>query len=72
MIDLKPFNPAIHVLVDCLKCCFIGVLRKELKKMAEEWNEHIISESSNGMQSGRPDTIYFLPHIFDCQDYSDP
>ena len=24
------------------------------------------------MESGRPDTMYFLPHLFDCQDYSDP
>ena len=40
--------------------------------MAEEWNEHILSKSSNGGPSGRPDTMYFLPHLFDCQDYSDP
>ena len=72
MVDLELFNPASRVLVDCLKFCFIGVLRKELKEMAEEWNEHIISKSSNGGPSGRPDTMYFLPHLFDCQDYSDP
>ena len=71
MVDLKLFNPAIYVLVDCLKCRFIGVLCKQLKEMGEKWNEHIMSESSNGGISGRPDTIYFLPHIFDCQDYSD-
>ena len=40
--------------------------------MAEKWNEHIRSKSSNGVSSGRPDAMYFLPHIFDCQDYSDP
>ena len=50
----------------------VGVLRKELKEMAGEWNEHIITKSSNGGSSGRPDTMYFLPHLFDCQDYSDP
>ena len=72
MVDLELFNPASRVLVDCLKFCFVGVLRKELKKMAEEWNEHIISKISNGGPSGRPDTMYFLPHLFDCQDYSDP
>ena len=72
MVDLELFNSASRALVDCLKFCFIGVLRKELKEMAEEWNEHIISKSSNGGPSGRPDTMYFLPHLFDCQDYSDP
>ena len=40
--------------------------------MAEEWNEHIVSDSSNGGSSGRPDRMYFLPHLFDCQDYPDP
>ena len=39
--------------------------------MAEEWNEHITSKYSNGGPSARPDTLYFLPHLFDCQDYSD-
>ena len=72
MIDLKLLNPAYRVLEDCLKFCFIGVLRKELKEMAEVWNEHIISKSSNGGPSGRPETMYSLPHLFDCQDYSDP
>ena len=72
MVDLELFNPASRVLVNCLKFCFIGVLRKEFKAMAEEWNEHIISNSSNGGPSRRLDTMYFLPHIFDCRDYSDP
>ena len=72
MVDLELFNPASRVLVDCLKFCFICVLRKELKEMTEMWNEHIISKSSNGGPSGRPDTMYFLPHLFGCQDYSDP
>ena len=47
MVDVELFNPASRVLVDCLEFCFIVVLRKELKEMAEEWNEHIISKSSN-------------------------
>ena len=72
MVDLELFNPASRVLGDCLKFCFIGVLCKELKEMAEVWNEHVISKSINGGPSGRPDTMYFLPHLFNCQDYSDP
>ena len=37
--------------------------------MVEEWNEHVISKSTNSGPSGRPDTMYFLPHLF---DYSIP
>ena len=40
--------------------------------MVEEWNEHVISKSTNSGPSGRPDTMYFLPHLFDCRDYSIP
>ena len=40
--------------------------------MAEEWNEHIISKSSYGGPSGRPDAMCFLPDLLDCQDNSDP
>ena len=72
MVDLELFNSASRALVDCLKFCFIGILRKELKEMAEELNEHIKSKSSNVGPSGRPDAMYFLPHLFDCQDYSVP
>ena len=71
MVDLELFNPASCDLVDCLKFCFIGVLRKELKEMAEKWNEHMISKTSKGGPSGRPDAMYFLPYLFACQDCSD-
>ena len=40
--------------------------------MVEEWNEHIIPKSSNGKPCARPDTMYFLPHLFDFWDYSGP
>ena len=72
MFDLELFNLASDVLVDCLKFCFTGALRKVLKKMAEKWNKHIICKSSNGGPSGIPNKMYFLPHLCDCQDYSDP
>ena len=65
IVYLELFNPASRVLVDLLKFCFISVLRKELKEMVEEWNEHIIPKSSNGKPCARPDTMYFLPHLFD-------
>ena len=40
--------------------------------MVEEWNERIISKSTNSRPSGRLDKIYFLPRPFDCRDYSIP
>ena len=40
--------------------------------MAEEWNEHIMSKSISEGLPRRPDTMYFLPHLHNCQDCSDP
>ena len=40
--------------------------------MAGEYIEHIISKSSNSRPSSSSDTRYFLPHIFNFQDYSGP
>ena len=71
MVDLELFNLVSRVSVDCPKFCFICVLRKKPKEIAEEWNEHIILKSSNDGPFGRLYTMCFLPYIFDCQDYSD-
>ena len=30
---------------------------------------HIISRCDNGGPTGRPDTIYFLPHLYDAENY---
>lgn len=71
MIDLELFDPSDPVLVDCLRFCFMNILRAELKELVEEWNEHIISKSINGGPSGRPDTMYFLPHLFGKENHLD-
>lgn len=52
----------IHV--ECLRFCFMQVLRDELFKFAEQWNLHRMRPSRNvESPSGRPDTLYFLPEI---------
>ena len=57
MVELELFNLDCRVLVDYLKFCFIGAFFKELKTMAEVWNEHVMSRSSNGRPSGRSDKM---------------
>jgi len=49
---------------ECLKFCFMQVLRGELYKFAEQWNLHRMRPSTNvESPSGRPDILYFLPEI---------
>ena len=48
IVYLELFKPASRVLVDFLRFCYIGLLRKVLKEMTEEWNGHRITKSFNG------------------------
>ena len=58
---------------ECLKFCFMGVLREELYRVARLWNVHRIRPSSNVESiSGRPDVLYFLPEASDADDYTKP
>ena len=46
----------------------MDILRNELHKIAEMWNQHIIAPSKATENNGpreRPDVMYFLPHVFD-------
>ena len=63
MVDLEVHDPSDPAQVDCLLCCFINILRKELYTVSVEWNHHILSKSIIGGPNGLPDTMFFLPHL---------
>jgi len=70
--DTGLYNSADPVHVDCIRFCFMEILRKELHQVSELWNQHIISSSKFGNSSGprgRPDCMYFLPHLYNTSDY---
>ena len=69
MVDLELYNPSDPAQVDCLRYCFMNILRKELYAVAVEWNHHIISKSINGGPNGRPDTMFFLPHLYNSDNF---
>ena len=58
--------------VECIRFCFMHIIRKELDQVAELWNQHIISsskfENSSGPR-GKTDCMYFLPHLYQTKDY---
>ena len=64
MRDSGMFCDADAIQCECLKFCFMQVLRDELYKFAEQWNLHRMRPSTNvESPSGRPDILYFLPEI---------
>ena len=68
MLDLNLIDPSDPIVIECLRFCFMGVIRAELKDILVEWNQHIISKSLGGGPSGRHDTMYFLPHLYGCNN----
>lgn len=51
--------------VQCLKFCFMPLIREELHRVAELWNLHRIRPQSSNRDSpaGRPEILYFLPEL---------
>lgn len=69
LVDLNLLDTDDPVVLDCIRYCFMPVLKQELCSIKEDWNAHIISRSRNGGPSGRPNCLYHLPHLFQSQDY---
>jgi len=69
LVDLNLYDTTDGVQIDIARFCFMRLIRSELKQVAEDWNQHIISKSINGGPRGRPDTMYFLPHLYGTQDF---
>ena len=70
MVDLEIFDPNEPALLDCIRFCFINILRKELTDIANEWNPHLLSPKRNNIPSGRPDIMSFLPHFHGTTDHT--
>ena len=69
MVDLEIFDPRELTLLDCIRFCYISILRKELTDIANEWNPHLLSPDINNTPSGRPDSMYFLLHLHRTTDH---
>ena len=58
---------------ECLKFCFMNVLRKELNSIAEMWNVKDIQVKKNAqLYGGKPDVMYFLPDVYGKKNYLVP
>ena len=69
MVDLEIFDPNEPTLLDCIRFCFISILRKELTDIGNEWNRHLLSPDRSNIPSLRPDFVYFPPHFYVITDH---
>ena len=57
--------------VDCLRYCYMLLIRQELQIAAIQWNLHRIRPSTNPNSTpGRPDTLYLLPSCDEIRDHN--
>lgn len=64
--DFGLYDDSDPVQVDLIRFCFMDILRHELQKVAEMWNQHIIAPGRSGNSNGprgRPDVMFFY-HTF--------
>ena len=59
-----------HLNKECLKFCFLPILRRELHLVAELWNTHNIQRQKRGeVEGGKPDIMFFTPEIYGTHNY---
>lgn len=71
--DLGMFTNNDPVVVDCIRYCFMHLIRQDLNSVLSDWNSHIISGSSRSVgPTGRPDTMCYLPMHFGGEKFDRP
>ena len=70
--DLGQFDDT-YLNKECLKFCFLPVLRQELYLVAELWNTHNIQAQKRlEVHGGKPDIMYFTPEVYNSRNYLIP
>ena len=55
---------------ECLKFCFLPIIRRELQLVVELWNTHNIQRQKRcEVEGGKPDVMFFTPEIYGTQSY---
>ncbi|KAJ7388158.1 hypothetical protein OS493_039510 [Desmophyllum pertusum] len=68
--DQGLINDDDYIHMQCLKFCFLPLLRAELQRVAQHWNLHKIRPSRNeDTPAGQPDVLYFLPEADGKESY---
>lgn len=64
------YNANDKIQVECLKFCFMGIIRYDLQRLARHWNTHKIRPVRNTESpNGKPDVLFFLPQLSGTVDY---
>ena len=73
LCDESIFDPSIPYHQEFLRFCFVTLLQVELDETKNLWNSHYIRKSRNAeAPPGRPNVLYFTPHLSNGEDFKNP
>ncbi|CAC5369865.1 unnamed protein product [Mytilus coruscus] len=59
--------------IECIRYCFLPLIRRQLQEFMETWNEHRLRRQRQIQgHTGIPNVLYFQPQMFGTFDYSFP
>ena len=63
--DLGFIDARDPVFRECIRYCFMDLLRQEFNNFTERWNSHLLAPSKGAiLPIGRPVSLYHLPELF--------
>ena len=58
------------IVQECLRFCFMRLLREELDEFKNRWNCHLIATSfGSTLPRGRPNSLYCLPEYYETKSF---
>jgi len=68
--EMELVDNSLQITEECLRYCFMHLVRKDLNEFTERWNRHLIAKSKGAvLPNGRPNSLYFLPHLHETRSY---
>ena len=70
LVNVGMLDIGVPAVTECIRYCFMDILREELTDVALRWNQHILAPSQNvSLPRGKPNSLYFLPQMYNTYSY---
>ena len=70
LLSLGFVDGSSPIVQECLRFCFIRLLREELDEFKNRWNSHLIATSRGStLPRGRPNSLYCLPELYETESF---
>ena len=71
--EIGEFDNSNPVHVEALRFCFTRLIQRDFDQVVQEWNQHCIrSQNNEDSPCGKPDLIYYVPELYNCNEQKMP